>query len=65
MRVQADLGRCEGYANCLMAAPSVFTIDDEESIVVIRDEQPSEEYRDAVEEAVRSCPVAALAIEED
>lgn len=64
MKVLAELDKCEGYANCVMAAPEVFSIDDE-NLVQIIDEQPAEDERPAVEEAVRSCPVSALAIAED
>ncbi|MGH3383128.1 MAG: ferredoxin [Nocardioidaceae bacterium] len=63
MKVQAGLDACEGYANCVMAAPDVFSIDDE-GVVVVLDEQPAEEQRSTVEEAVRSCPVLALTIVE-
>ena len=64
MKVLAELDKCEGYANCVMAAPEVFSIDDE-NLVLIIDEEPAEEERPTVEEAVRSCPVSALTIAED
>ncbi len=64
MKVHADLARCEGYANCVVAAPDVFTVDDADGVVVVLDAHPAEEQRDPVEEAVRSCPVAALNVGE-
>ena len=64
MKVRADLEKCEGYANCLVAAPDVFSIDDD-NVVLVLVEAPSEDQRAAVEEAVRSCPVAALELDED
>lgn len=63
MRVKADVGRCEGYANCIIAAPDVFELD-EEYIVRVVMADPGEERRAEVEEAARNCPVAALVIED-
>lgn len=63
MKVHAEIEKCEGYANCVVAAPRVFAIDDE-NIVLVRAPDPPEEERETVEEAVRSCPTAALSIEE-
>lgn len=64
MRVVADTVKCEGYANCIVAAPDVFNLDDD-AIVEVTDERPGENQRGAVEEAVRACPTGALAIVEE
>jgi ferredoxin len=64
MRVLGDVDKCEGYANCVVAAPDVFTLDDD-YIVQIADERPGEHQRAAVEEAVRACPKRALGIVEE
>ena len=60
MRVEADLGACQGYVCCVMAAPEVFDIDDDSGKVVLLTGEPGEELRAKVEEAVRSCPSGAL-----
>ena len=62
--VKADFGACQGYANCVMAAPSVYDIDDDGTVVLLKAEI-SEEERANVEEAVNSCPVSALSIEDE
>jgi ferredoxin len=64
VKVLADIEKCEGYANCIVAAPTIFSIDDD-NIVLVLEERPAEDQREAVEEAVRNCPVAALSITED
>lgn len=64
MKVLADTGKCEGYANCIVAAPDVFALD-VDLIVEVIDEQPGEDKRGAVEEAVRVCPTGALSIVEE
>ncbi len=62
--VKADFEACQGYANCVMAAPSVYDIDDDGTVVLLKAEI-SEEERANVEEAVNSCPVSALSIEDE
>jgi ferredoxin len=65
MKVHAELDKCEGYANCVVAAPNVFSIDDDENLVIVTDPSPPEDKREAVEEAVRNCPTTALSIMEE
>lgn len=62
-KVIADLNKCEGYANCVMGAEDYFDIDDD-GIVVLLKADIGDGDRKRVEEAVRSCPVTALKIEE-
>lgn len=61
--LKADFGACQGYANCVDAAPDVYDIDDE-GVVVLLKEEITDDERPRIEEAARSCPVSALTIEE-
>ncbi|MBA2414935.1 MAG: ferredoxin [Geodermatophilaceae bacterium] len=61
--VKADFETCQGYANCVMAAPEVYDIDDEGTVVLLKEEITDEE-RAKVDEAVNSCPVSALSVED-
>lgn len=65
MRISADTATCQAYGNCLLEAPDVFDLDDESAAVVVLQTSPPEDLRPAVEAAVRSCPVQALALHED
>jgi ferredoxin len=65
MRVVTDLTRCQGYANCLGEAPEVFDLDEATNLVVVLQEHPPEELREAVHAAARVCPVQAIAVEDD
>lgn len=62
--LRADLELCQGYANCVIAAPDVFDLDDDGTVVLL-----SYQVADAdlarVDEAVAGCPVAALSIEDE
>lgn len=62
--LKADFGACQGYANCVVAAPDIYDIDDDGVVVLIKDSITPEE-RPRIEEAARSCPVSALIIEDE
>jgi ferredoxin len=62
VRVDQDL--CEGYACCVMTAPTVFDIDDETGKAFPLQPNPDHSLRDLVEKAVRGCPTHAISIEE-
>lgn len=60
-KVRADFDLCESNAICTGLAPDVFEIDDDDFLVVLTDEvTPENEAR--IEQAVASCPKAALSI---
>jgi sterol 14-demethylase len=63
-RLCVDLDLCQGHAVCVGEAPRVFDIDREENKVVLLQERPDPEDREAVRLAVRHCPTGALSIEE-
>lgn len=63
--VTADLTLCEGYANCVIAAPAYFDVDDDEGMVVVLKAEVPEQDLAVVESAVRSCPVSALTLREE
>ena len=60
--LRADIEACQGFANCVMNAPDLFDIDDDDVVVLLRVEIP-DELRAHAEQAVNSCPVSALTIE--
>lgn len=60
VRISVDLDVCEGYANCVVEAPSTFDLDDvtgQARLLVV--EVPAD-LRDEVTAAVRACPVRAI-----
>ena len=59
--VHADLGLCQGYANCVVAADDVFDLGDEGVVVLLRAEIPDAD-RARAESAARACPVSALTV---
>jgi ferredoxin len=64
MRVVVDRDLCQGHAMCALEAPGVFEVGAGDDQVRLLTESPGETERDAVLNAVRYCPNAALSIEE-
>jgi ferredoxin len=63
MKVSVDPMVCEANAVCVGLAPEVFDLDDDDELRILAPEVPAEEA-DRVRHAVRSCPKAALSMEE-
>jgi ferredoxin len=62
MRIKVDADLCQGHGVCKEEAPEVFDVADEQ--VIVRQEEPGEEQREAVKLAVKYCPTRALSLEE-
>lgn len=62
-KVVVDFDLCESNARCMEVAPEVFEVRDDDFLYIL-DENPPEELRSKVEEAVRRCPKAAISIED-
>ena len=63
MRVRVDRDACEANAICAGLVPEVFEVDDDDVLHISVGEVPAA-LADAVRHAVRSCPKAALTLEE-
>ncbi|MDT7697914.1 MAG: ferredoxin, partial [Pseudonocardiales bacterium] len=63
MKVVVDFDLCESNAVCMGIAPEVFEVRDDDYLYIL-DETPPESLRPKIEEAVRSCPKAAISLQE-
>lgn len=64
MKVIVDYDLCEANAVCMKVCPEVFHLREDDTLH-LKTENPPEELRAKVEEAVRRCPRQALSIAED
>ncbi|MGA3352015.1 MAG: ferredoxin [Acidimicrobiales bacterium] len=64
MRVVVDYDLCESNAVCTDILPEVFEVRDDNFLYLLN-EQPSEQYREKVMQAVASCPRQAISVVED
>ncbi|MFD3975151.1 ferredoxin [Streptomyces cyaneofuscatus] len=63
--VQVDKERCVGAGMCALTAPDVFTQDDDGLSEVLPGREQTTGTHPLVREAVRACPVGAVALASD
>ena len=64
MKIEVRRDVCVGYASCMVIAPDVFDVDDDNLVVVINDDPDSSLHSD-VQQAARSCPKSAIIVSDD
>tara|TARA_B110000438_G_C15756978_1_gene625520 strand:- start:1215 stop:1406 length:192 start_codon:yes stop_codon:yes gene_type:complete len=62
MKVKVDFDLCESNAICMQIAPDIFEVRDDDFLYVL-DEEPGEEHRAKLEEAIQRCPKQAISSE--
>ncbi len=62
-KIVVDHDKCTGLGICESIAPDVFEVDDDGSLLLL-EEEPAENRRDELREAVDGCPTGALSIED-
>jgi ferredoxin len=64
MKVEVDFTKCTGLGICESLAPSVFEVNDEGDLVLLKADISDDELQ-GVEEAVAGCPTEALRLVRD
>lgn len=63
-KITVDLPACQGYANCLIEASSLFDIDDDTNKAIVLGDEHDESLRTLAEAAKRGCPANAIHLED-
>lgn len=58
--LELDLEKCNGYGNCVFAAPEMFELDLASNLPVLLKDEWSDDERATMAAAVADCPAAAL-----
>ncbi|WP_238007067.1 FAD-dependent oxidoreductase [Dactylosporangium sp. AC04546] len=61
MRLVVDSTRCQGYGQCVFAAPEVFRMPGDEALLY--EPNPSDEQREKVLRAAAACPTRAIVLD--
>ena len=62
MKIVVDYDLCEANAVCMDVAPELFKVDDDDNLHILI-EEPGEEHKKKLQEAVRLCPRQAISIQ--
>jgi len=62
LKVTVDRNLCIGAATCIAVAPKTFLLDSEAKAIIL--ETATQEASDTILEAAKSCPVAAIIVED-
>jgi len=63
MRITLDPGVCDAHGDCVVVAPEIFDLDDDDQVVRLLIEEPAEHLWACAREAADVCPVQAIIIE--
>jgi ferredoxin len=61
MKVHVDMNLCQSHGECVLSAPEVFELGDDDVLRWVEDVDESQ--RPAVQDAVNVCPMMAIRIE--
>jgi ferredoxin len=63
VRVVVDWDLCESNGLCMAAAPEVFELQDDDTLMILQ-ETPDEALRSKVVDAVNACPKQAITLQD-
>lgn len=58
--LEVDLDKCNGYGNCVFAAPDMFELDLASNLPILLKDEWSDSERESMATAVADCPAGAL-----
>jgi ferredoxin len=64
MKVVVDLDVCEAHGDCVIAAPEIFDLGDDDDVVTVLQPEPPDDLGDKAKLAEANCPVNAITIED-
>lgn len=63
MKISVDANLCEVHGDCVVVAPDIFDLGEDDEVVRVLNSEPGEDQRAVVMQAAKMCPVAAIRIE--
>jgi ferredoxin len=63
MKVIVDFDACAAHGDCVVVAPEIFDLGEDDEVVTLLQEEPDESLRDKAQAAVDACPMAAIRLE--
>lgn len=63
MRIVVDAARCEAHGECVLAAPELFDLVDDDAPVKVLGQPSGDDAEQQARDAENVCPVGAITIE--
>jgi ferredoxin len=63
VKITLDQNVCDAHGDCVVAAPDLFDLDDDDEVAKVLVPEPGEDMRTMALEAAEACPVQAITIE--
>lgn len=65
MRLHLDATLCEAHGQCVLVAPALFALGDDDEVATVLEEHPGPERLGQAKAAVQACPVTAIRLEDE
>lgn len=65
MKVAVQERKCVASGQCVALSPAVFDQGEDDGLVMLLNDRPSEDDQDDVRDAAAACPALAIDIQED
>lgn len=62
MRIEFDATLCDAHGQCVIVAPELFDLGDDDDVATVLDRQPEERLRGQAQAAADACPVSAITL---
>lgn len=62
MQLHLDTSLCEAHGQCVLVAPALFDLGDDDEVATVLDEHPGPQRLGQAKAAVQACPVAAISL---
>jgi ferredoxin len=62
--VIVDLDACAAHGDCVVVAPEIFDLGEDDEVVTLLQAEPPDDLRSKAQAAVDACPMAAIRIED-
>ncbi len=64
MKITLDSGLCDAHGDCVVVAPDLFDLGDDDDVATLLVAEPDPSQYAKAREAADACPVQAIRIEE-
>jgi ferredoxin len=64
VKVVVDFDACAAHGDCVVVAPEIFDLGEDDEVVTLLQAEPSDDLRPNAQAAVDACPMAAIRIED-